>query len=217
MSKVTLQSRFYQLVILLLILMVILCGRLFVLTILQQETWLAAAENQNTKEITTSAPRGEILDRYGRVLATIQQVFTVTFNASGLTTDEINKSAYMLVKLLEQYGDEDTMVDNFPITISEDGEFEYTYDVQKAAWLEEQGFAEDMTAEEAFEAIRLKYEIDPDLDRFDALEVLQDTYGVYPPITVKSMVYTYDSSKESFLSQYGLDEDITAEEAFYAL
>ena len=102
MNKRFLNSRYYQLLALILILMLILCIRLFVLTIFQQEQWTAAASNQSTKEITTSAPRGEILDRYGRVLATNKQLFTVTLNASGLSTEEINESAYKLVKLLEK-------------------------------------------------------------------------------------------------------------------
>ena len=74
------------------VLMLVLCIRLFVLTVLQQDEWKAAADTQSTKEITTSAPRGEILDRYGRVLATNKQIFTVTFNVSGLKTEEINES-----------------------------------------------------------------------------------------------------------------------------
>ena len=100
MSKKILQSRYYQLIALVAILMLALCIRLFVLTVIQEDKWAEAAVNQNTKEVVTSAPRGEILDRYGRVLATNKQIFTVTFNVSGMSTDEINKSAYVLVKLL---------------------------------------------------------------------------------------------------------------------
>ena len=222
MNKRFLNSRYYQLLALILILMLILCIRLFVLTIFQQEEWTEAASNQSTKEITTSAPRGEILDRYGRVFATNKQLFTVTFNASGLTTEEINESAYKLVKLLEKNGDEENMVDNFPILITKKGNFKYTFDDEKKAWLKSQGFSNDLTAEEAFEKLRLKYEVDPDLDRFEALEVLQDTYSVYPPISIRSMVYTYDNEKINFLTKYGLykeddEELLTAKEAFYKL
>ncbi|MCI8608221.1 MAG: hypothetical protein HFE73_01090 [Firmicutes bacterium] len=225
MNKRFLNSRYYQLLALILILMLILCIRLFVLTIFQQEQWTAAASNQSTKEITTSAPRGEILDRYGRVLATNKQLFTVTFNASGLSTEEINESAYKLVKLLEKNGDKDTIVDNFPIQITKKGNFKYTFDDEKKEWLKSQGFSKTSTAEEAFEKLRKKYEIDPDLDRFEALEVLQNTHNVYPPIVVRSMTFTYDNEKINFLTKYGLydaenpekDEILTAKEAFYAL
>ena len=217
MNKKLLNSRFYQLMVLIIILMLILCGRLFMLTILEEEKWAEAASNQNTKEITTSAPRGEILDRYGRVLATNEQLFTVTFNASGLSTEDINQSAYKLVKLLEKNDDDAKMVDNFPIVITKKGNFKYTFDDEKKEWLKSEGFSTDSTAEEAFQKLRSKYDIDPKLDRFEALEELRDAHNVDPPISIRSMVYVYDNEKAEFLKKYGLDENLTAAEAFYEL
>ena len=102
MNKKFLNSRYYQVIALVIILMLLLCIRLFVLTIVQQDKWEASAESQNTKEVVSSAPRGEILDRYGRLLAGNKQIFTVTFNVSGMDTEEINNSCYSLVKLLEK-------------------------------------------------------------------------------------------------------------------
>lgn len=46
---------------------------------------------------------------------------------------------------------------------------------------------------------------------------LQETYGVYPPIYVRNMQFSYDRDKAEFLEKYGLDEDLTAEEAFEKL
>lgn len=221
MNKRLLNSRYHQLCALIFVLMLVLCIRLFVLTVFQQDEWTEAATAQSTKEVTTSAPRGEILDRYGRVLATNKQIFTVAFNVSGMTTEEINQSAYTLVNLLIANGDKDKMEDEFPIIITENGKFRYTFDDEKNEWLEKQGFPSNLTAEQALQRLRIKYEIDPDLDRFDAMEILQDTYGVYPPISVWSMVYTYDNEKVEFLTKYGLyDEDepaMSAEEAFREL
>ena len=223
MNKKFLQSRYYQLIFIIAILVLVLGIRLFVLTVLQEDKWAEAAVNQNTKEVVTSAPRGEILDRYGRVLATNKQIFTVTFNVSGLQTEDINRSAYALVKLLEKNGDE--YVDNFPIVIKKNGEFKYTYDENKVKWLKSIGLSSDASAEEALNKLRKDYEIDPSLDRREAVEVLQETYGVWPPISVRSMTYTYDLQKKSFLEKYSpydniKTEDIanlSAEEAFNAL
>ena len=214
MNNKLLNSRFHQILILAIVLVLVLCVRLFVLTVIQKDSWEAAADSQNTKEITTLAPRGKILDRYGREIATNRQVFTLTFNASGLSTEEINQTCYSLVQILEANGDE--YVDNFPIII-EDGAFRYTYDDQKAQWLSNRGFSTDLTAEQAFNALRTQYEIDPQLDRYEAAEILQDTYSVYPPINIRSMTYTYDTQKEQFLEKYGLDTDLSAEEAFSQL
>ncbi len=214
MNKNLLNSRFYQILSLVVILVLVLGIRLFVLTVFEHDRWDEVAEGQNTKYITTSAPRGEILDKYGRVIATNKQVFALTFNVSGLSTEEINNSAYSLVKILEANKEE--YVDNFPIRIV-DGEFVYSFDIEKQEWLEEKQFPSYFTAEQAFNAIRIQYEIDPKLDRYDAMEELQDTYGVYPPISVRSMTYTFDNKKKEFLEKYELKENSTAKQAFAQL
>ena len=69
MNRKILKSRYIQVIFFVVILMLILCVRLFVLTVVQEEKWAEAAKNQNTKEVLLSAPRGKIYDRYGRVLA----------------------------------------------------------------------------------------------------------------------------------------------------
>lgn len=214
MNKRLLNSRFYQILAVMIVLVLILCVRLFVLTVIQKDEWTTAAENQNTKEITTLAPRGKILDRYGREIATNKQMFTLTFNVSGLSTEEINKTAYGLIQILEENDDE--YVDNFPIKISGDN-YRYTFDDEKREWLKDRGYPDDFTAEQAFNALRSQYEIDPQLDRYEAADILQGTYGVYPPINVRSMTYTYDTKKEQFLEKYGLDTDLSAYEAFVQL
>lgn len=214
MNKNLLNSRFYQILSLVVILVLVLGIRLFVLTVFEHDRWDEVAEGQNTKYITTSAPRGEILDKYGRVIATNKQVFALTFNVSGLSTEEINNSAYSLVKILEANKEE--YVDNFPIRIV-DGEFVYSFDIEKQEWLEEKQFPSYFTAEQAFNAIRIQYEIAPKLDRYDAMEELQDTYGVYPPISVRSMTYTFDNKKKEFLEKYELKENSTAKQAFEQL
>ena len=228
MNRKILKSRYIQVIFFVVILMLILCVRLFVLTVVQEEKWAEAAKNQNTKEVLLSAPRGKIYDRYGRVLAGNKQIFTVTFNASGLSTEQINASAYRTIRLLEKNGD--TYVDNFPIKITKSGKFYYTYDSSKKKWLKSLGLSKNATAEQAFEKLRAKYEIDPTLDRFDAMDELQNTHGVWPPINVRSMTFTYDTKKAAFISKYGLEvketdaegnvtkrTDLTAKEAFQAL
>jgi len=76
---------------------------------------------------------------------------------------------------------------------------------------------QDATAEDAFNALRIKYEVDESLDRYEAMNFLQESCNVYPPIAVKAMRFTYDNRKGEFLEKYGLTADLTAEEAFYKL
>ena len=207
-------SRFYQILILITILMLLLAIRLFSLTITEHDRWVNAATSQNTKEVVTSAPRGQILDRYGRVLAGNRQIFTVTFNSSGLSTDDINKACYDLITLFEKNGD--TYVDNFPILIEKE-KFYYTYDISKEKYLKNVGVSKDASAEDVLNKLREKYEIDVNLDRYQAMDYLQENYSVWPPIVVRSMTFTYDAKKKAFLEKYGLDTNLSAKDAFYKL
>ena len=214
MNRNVLNSRFLQILSLAIILVLILGIRLFVLTVIEHDSWEKVAEGQNTKYITTSAPRGEILDRYGRVIATNKQVFNLSFNVSGLSTEEINNSAYSVVKILEANKEE--YVDNFPIVIK-NGKYTYSFDTEKAEWLKENKYPSYFTPEQVLNSIRIQYEIDPKLDRYDALEVLQDKYGVWPPINIRSMTYTFDTKKEAFLEKYELKTNLSAKQAFKEL
>ena len=214
MNRNVLNSRFLQILSLAIILVLILGIRLFVLTVIEHDSWEKVAEGQNTKYITTSAPRGEILDRYGRVIATNKQVFNLSFNVSGLSTEEINSSAYSVVKILEANKEE--YVDNFPIVIK-NGNYTYSFDTEKTDWLKENKYPSYFTPEQVLNSIRIQYEIDPKLDRYDALEVLQDKYGVWPPINIRSMTYTFDTKKEAFLEKYELKTNLSAKQAFKEL
>lgn len=214
------ESRFYKITIIIVILIAILGIRLFVLTVLQHDKWNTEAQTQSVETIYTSAPRGEILDRNGRVLATSKQIFNVNFNVSGLETKEINDSSYRLIQILESNGEK--YVDDFPIKISDSGEFYYTFDKKIRTWLKENGFSQNNTAEKTFVELRAKYGIDPTLSRYDALEKIEAKSNLEVPINVKKMKYTYDIDRENFLITFGYPESeaqkrIPAKECFEQL
>jgi len=213
MSKI-LKSRFGQIVIVIFLLMTILFLRLFMLTVIQKEKWTEAATNLSIKSIYTPAPRGQIFDRYGKMLAGNVQSFSVCFSASDIDKEEANEIAKTLIEILESNGD--TYNDNLPILI-ENGRFVYTYQKDIEEWLEGQDMPADFTAEQAFNMLRTIYEIDPQLDKFEAQTALQEEHKVYPPISVKNMVFSKDLDKKIFLGRYRLAENLSAEEAFAAL
>lgn len=221
-----LQNRYTQLILVILFLMVLLAVRLLVVTVFQHERWVEASDNLSIKSVATSAPRGRILDRYGRVLAGNVQTFSVQFSDSGLDDAEINDRALQLIKIFEANGDEYN--DNFSIVFNEQGEFEYTYQQDIDSWLDSMNLPLGLTAEQAFERLRMIYEIDETFDVYEAQEYLQNIYKVYPPISVRLMKYTADINKESFLQKYGLDKEsmkkkygiekeLSAQEAFEEL
>ena len=210
-----LKNRHNQILLLILVLMSSLGLRLFTLTVIEGNKWEEAAEAISIKSIYTSAPRGEILDRYGRLLAGNRPSFTVQFSEGNLDDAEINEQALTLMSLLEV--NKDTINDNLPIILNADGTFYYTYSKIIEEWLISQDMPADYTAEEAFNEIRARNNIDESLDKYDAQAELQSIHSIYPPISVKNMKFLEDLNKESFLGRYYLDYELSAEEAFQAL
>ncbi|MBP6491527.1 MAG: penicillin-binding protein [Clostridia bacterium] len=208
------KSRNNQILAMVMIMMSILGIRLFGLTVVEGNQWDEAASSISIKSISTSAPRGEILDRYGRVLAGNIPSFTVQFSAGDLTDEEINSVSQNLIRILESNGDE--YYDNFPILI-ENGNFYYTYYKDIEDWLAAQAMPTDYSAEQAFAEIRRRQNIDEGLDKYDAQVEMQTVYNIFPPISVKNMKFTKELDKESFLGRYYLDIDLTAQAAFKAL
>jgi penicillin-binding protein 2 len=209
-----LKSRYNQVLAIIMIMMAILAIRLFGLTVVEGAQWGEAASNISIKSISTPAPRGEILDRYGRVMAGNILSFTVQFSSGDLTNEQINSVSRNLIRILEENGD--SYYDNFPILI-ENGKFYYTYQKDIESWLESQGMPINFTAEQAFSEIRRRQNIDEGLDRYDAQVELQSVYNIFPPISVRHMKYLKEMDKESFLQRYYLDTELTAEEAFREL
>ena len=220
-----LRSRYGQLVAVVLLLMLVLFIRLFVLTVLQNDAWKEEATNISTKSIYTKAPRGEILDRYGRVIAGNRQVFTLQINTGESTDEELNRVCIEVTNILEKNNDE--YYDNLPIVMN-GNKFEYTYQQEIEEWLTSQEMPVTFTASQAFDELRNRYGIDQSLDKYEAQAELQNIYKLYPPISVKNMEYSKDLDKESFLGRYSLDKktleekgekntQLTAKQAFYKL
>ncbi|MBQ9932084.1 MAG: penicillin-binding protein, partial [Firmicutes bacterium] len=171
------KDRANKILIVMLVLMAVLFGRLFFLTVVEGPQWQEAAEGLYVKTVTTSAPRGEIFDRYGRLLAGNKASFTVQFYEGNLNAAELNAQSLALINILEDNGD--MAADDFPINISMDGTLYYTYDVEIYEWLLSQEMPGDLTAQEAFDHIRTELGIDEGLDVFEAQLEMQNIYGYY--------------------------------------
>ncbi len=213
--KRILKSRNLQITFLVFILMFILVIRLFILTVMENNKWSEAASGVSVKNIYTPAPRGEIFDKFGRLLAGNQQTFALQINPTYYEDDsEINSVSIEIVKILNQNGD--PYYDNLPIVI-ENGTFSYTYQKEIEEWLTSQNLPASLSAEQAFNELRKRYDINEGLDRYAAQAEMQENYKIFPPISVKSNVYLKDLDKKSFLERYYLSPKLNAEAAFAKL
>ncbi len=84
--------------------------------LVNNQYYVAQATDINTRTTTLKAPRGEILDRYGRPFATTREGYNITLNKAYLPTanGEINDTLLAVTKLLEANGA--AWVDNLPLT-----------------------------------------------------------------------------------------------------
>ena len=96
-------DRHNQIKLLFFVLMILLGARLFYLTVVQGQVWAERAENLSTKTVYTSAPRGEIRDRYGRLLAGNEVSYTVNLVAAEIDEKQINTVALNLLNLPVSY------------------------------------------------------------------------------------------------------------------
>ena len=80
--------------------MIILVIRLFVVTVIQHKTWSDAATSISTKSIYTTAPRGEIFDRNGKLLAGNRQSFSIRLSSNGQTHEQLNDTIISLNKIM---------------------------------------------------------------------------------------------------------------------
>lgn len=106
--------------IIILCIFLILIVRLVDIQIVNGDTYKNTAEAKGEKQIIELAPRGEILDKFNRKLATDQQSFNITYSNVNSKIDNtvINKELIEAIKLINNNGDADKLnIQNFPITV----------------------------------------------------------------------------------------------------
>ncbi|WP_430883089.1 penicillin-binding transpeptidase domain-containing protein [Fusibacter sp. JL216-2] len=204
-----LKDRRIQIIIIFSMIFIIMVVRLAVLTITNGEYYREMSVNKRLKQIPVVAKRGEILDRNGVLLAGNLPSFTVNVSGSTLTSKEMNKVAVRLIDILNEY---DQSHIEFPIRI-DNGTFYFSYDKNIDDWLSSNGYEGYRDAEDLFDEIRRREQVSVVLTDTEAQKILK-LKGVYLPFSQSKMKFYSEIDKERFLDTYGLDYDISAEEAF---
>lgn len=202
-----------QMLLFFMALMAILGIRLFFLTGIQHDKWAEAADSNIIRSIVTNAPRGEVFDRNGILIAGNRATFAVAFAKNEMGNKELNDSIQNLLAILDANGEK--TADNLPVKMTSSGKFYYSYQTEIQDWLKSHNFPSNFTAAQAFDELRRQNNIDPGLDVYEAQSRLMDTYGVYPPISIKTFEFTYEQDKRNFLKMYNINnEKMSAEGAF---
>ena len=164
---------------------------LYQLQIVQGEAYYNRANELTKTTRTVTAARGNILDRYGRVLVSNAECYNLKIDTDKLfANDDPNAVILELVSMVRSYGDEYT--DDLPITM--EPPFEYDPDmtaIQRTmlnAYFVRQGLSPNSTAVELMSYMRTRYSID---NSYSAAE-MRLIAGVRYSINVRYAINTAD-------------------------
>lgn len=106
-NKPSFEKRYLFIFVILFLMMGALSVRLFDITILQGEEYRDSSDTKRIKEVKKTAPRGNIYDRNGRLLAGTRSTFTaqlINDELQQIPIEERNKYFFTLVRQLEEDG-----------------------------------------------------------------------------------------------------------------
>ncbi|MDR2162991.1 MAG: hypothetical protein LBO70_03515 [Clostridiales Family XIII bacterium] len=194
-------------------LITVMAVRLYVITGPEGKKWVAEADSNAVRTIRTDAPRGEIYDRNGILIAGNHSSYAVDFSRNEMSNEDVNNSAKQLVDILNKH--EEKIIDEFPIREADDGSLSYIYDSKIKEWLDSNDMPADYTAEQAFGELRSRNNIPEGLSAADAQQRLIDI-GIIPPISVSDSKYTFthDIEKKNFLELHKVKDSPDARKAY---
>ncbi len=184
--------RYNILTVIVYIIGIILLIQLFNLQIVHGEEYLQESSTRLTRETTIVAARGDILDRNGNVLAGTVNQYNVEIYKSKIDTQTLNNTLLNVAQVLESNGDK--YRDDFPIKVNP---IEFTISDEKLKnWLNENDLEEGISAEEAFQKYKEKYEIsNQNIDEVRTIIAIRygietEGYSSMSPYTIAKKVST---------------------------
>ena len=212
---------------LILVAFVVILVKILYMTTFKYKHYTDLAENKTYKQLLIKAPRGEIKDRYGRLLAGNKNLFTVQVSGDEIKRKDSNGKSMAndiclkLINLLEKNNEE--YIDEFPIYI-QNGKYYYTFDKNIREYKNNNNIPQELDAKESFYYLVDKLVSEGVLTQDDRkLEVSKlqkklNENGYYPPILVSKWLFTEQKNKQDWLESYGIENSkITAKKAFYEI
>lgn len=84
----------------------VLIIRLFMLTVIEHGKWQEYADAASQRAVYETAPRGDILDRKGRILAGSKAVYSVNLSRMNLNKESVLESAAGVMNILKETGED---------------------------------------------------------------------------------------------------------------
>ena len=216
--ELNIEKRFQLMYLFICVIFIGLFFRMGYMTIIQGDDYYSVAENKVYKKIESQAPRGEIRDRNGLLIAGNRPSFAVLISQNELVKDNINDTAVRLMKIFRE--NNEVVNDEFPIKIDSSGNYYFIFEEKIKQWKYQNNIESSNDAKESF------YTVVQNLKDLGAIETLEeDTVldlqkkindaGYYPPISVTKWEFSEDIKKQEWLVKYKIKEkDIDAKSAY---
>ena len=172
-----------------LLLFFILIIKLFSLQIAKGEYFSQEVNGTALREVEVEASRGTIYDRFGRALAVNNTAYAVSLDPS-TGVDNLNTVLLDLINVLEKNNEK--IVISLPITSTLPHEFLFDgSESQEKRWKENMNLEESFTAEQCFDDLKERFDIDNSIDNVTAGKIMGlrcalygKRYSKYIPIPV---------------------------------
>ena len=192
------------------LLLTIYLAALYKVQIIDGAAYYANNELSSTREVRVPAARGNILDRYGRVLVSNRSCNNLTINVTELFGQEDPNAIILeLCKSVLRFGDSYT--DTLPISMAPPFEYTAMSELQRNmldAWLNANKMDRDATAVEVMSAMRTRYDIGSEYSAEDARRVVGVRYEINDRYNINTTDYVFAEDVSMPLLTYLMEQDI---------
>ena len=221
MKRLVSSSRLAAFALVVVLLIALCAGTLYKLQIIEGAAYYEESQNSLTSYPSVTAARGNILDRYGRVLVSNRECYNLKISDTRLFSDEVedpNAVILQRINLVEAAGE--TYTDDLPITLEPPFEYTNMTDIQRTlldAYLKAKGLDEDTTAVELMSYFRTRYEIANSYTAEEMRKIASVRYAVNVryEINTNSYIFVEDASIDLISDLMGVVGNVVEVETSY--
>ncbi len=184
-----LKNRYFLFGVICVIGFTILLGQLAYITVKMGDTYYTLSMERKSVELLLKGSRGNIYDRNGIPMAMNKQFFVVELARERIPSkdEELNQLIYDVIRVIEDNGDTDRLMDNIPIKMRENGQLYYIWEekdieVQRKEferWKKNAGIKVDLSAPEMLKYLRERFKIDDALSDDVARRMISIRLDIY--------------------------------------
>lgn len=221
MKKLVSSGRLFAFGVLVVTLIALCVVTLYKLQIIEGAAYYEQSVNSDPTEESVTAARGNILDRYGRVLVSNRECYNLRISDTRLFSDEVedpNAVILEMINMVEAAGE--TYIDDLPIT--KEPPFEYTdmTALQRTlltAYLDSKGLDEDTSAVELMSYFRTRYDIANSYNAEEMRKIASVRYALNVRYSINTNPYVFveDASIDLISDLMGVVGNVVEVETSY--